>query len=125
VALESNSKGNYALEKTRHYAKRNPEHTKRVIHRLVLKEARISVMCSVDSLTAEIFLSMAKEQRGSHMFEVTISACCSAIRPEKTYSTTLEEQGMGPSAPRNLTAFVFSEDASQLDATTNLSREST
>lgn len=39
-------------------------------YRLVLKEAKVSVMYSVDSLTAEISLSMAKEQLGSHMFEV-------------------------------------------------------
>lgn len=39
-------------------------------HRLVLEEARISVMYSVDSITAEISLSMAKEQRGGHMLEV-------------------------------------------------------
>lgn len=38
--------------------------------RLVLKEARISVMYSVDSIMAEISLSTAKEQRGCHMFEV-------------------------------------------------------
>ena len=39
-------------------------------YRLVLKEARISVMYSVGSITAEMSLSMAKEQRGGHMLEV-------------------------------------------------------
>jgi len=56
---------------------------------------------------------------------VTISACCSAIRTEKIYFITLEEREMGPSAPKNLTAFVFSEDASLSDATTNWSQEYT
>lgn len=41
-------------------------------HSLAPKEARISVMYSVHRTTEEIYLSMAKEQNGSHIVEVIV-----------------------------------------------------
>ena len=41
-------------------------------HSLAPKKARISVMYSVHRTTEEIYLSMVKEQNGSHIVEVIV-----------------------------------------------------